>query len=172
MTDPSFNGVPEGKGPDGKFLPGHRFARGGAVPRAIQQFRTQIVRQLKMGRSIPRLVKRLEQLASGAVPIRLRTKKVDQATKKVTWERETAWMPVDPAVQVAAIKELLSRAVGKSTEFKVVQDVTPQAPVVVSVEAAAAVCDRLGIPPEKQPLEVQEWRKRANSRVLEPPPAQ
>src|SRR5687767_621575 len=132
MNEPSVNGVPEGKGSDGKFLPGHRFARGGAVPRSIQQFRTQIVGQLKLGRSIPRLIRRLEQLASGSVPMRVRTKKKDATTGVETTERETVWVPVDPAVQVAAIKELLARAVGKSTEYKVTQDVTPQAPMVVS----------------------------------------
>ena len=123
---------------------------------------------MKIGRSIPRLVKRLKTIAfKGARPVLLREK--DQETGKVT--TRTVWMPVSDSVQLAAIQELMSRGLGKSTVFKVIEDVTPQAPVVMSVETIAAALDRLGVPPDRQPPEVQEFRRRkVESRVLEPPP--
>jgi hypothetical protein len=170
MTSQSGNSdAPEHHGPH-RFGPGNKFGRGNPLARATQLFRSQIIKELKAGKRIPRLMRRLFHLASGAVPVRMRVNETDKESGKITVRQQTIWMPVEPATQLNAIKELLSRGVGKATEFKVIEDASARPPVVVSVEAVAAVLDRLGVPPDRQPPEVQEYRRRkAESRVLEPP---
>jgi hypothetical protein len=162
------NGLPAGQGPDGKFLRGNALGRGGAVPRAIQMFRAQVVRELRMGRSVPRLVRKLKTMAfAGSRPVRLRKK--DPETGKVT--RETVWMPVTDSTQLAAIMELLSRAIGKSTQFKVVQnqDATPRP--TYSLDQMVVALETLGVPEERWPPMLREHRRRrVESKVTEPPP--
>lgn len=131
-----------------KFPLGHKFGRGNPMGRAVNLLRVQIIRSLKAGKTIPRVMERLEQLAFDDLP---------------------SGKDVDPKVQLAALKELLCRGVGKATEFKVIEDNRAVASPPASIEEWVERLSRLGIPHEAWPPIIREaYRKKAASRVIEP----
>jgi hypothetical protein len=171
MSDESLNtGLPVPSNRH-KFPLGHKFGRGNPMGRATGLFRAQIVKELKSGRRIPRLIRRLVHLSNGAVPVRLRVKKKEEATGAEATVQETVWVPVDPAVQLNAIKELLSRGVGKATEFKVIEDNRAASSPPASIEEWVERLTRLGLPVESWPLVIREAhrRKKVEGRVIEEP---
>lgn len=118
------------QGHDGKFLPGNKLGKGYPQGRAVQLLR---LRALKFFRGDPlkldRLLDTLEQMAFD--------------------ERQ------DGAVRVAAIKELLSRALGKSDQTVNVQGEVGTAPRQLSQAEHLAMYLKCKVPWDDIPLSVR-----------------
>lgn len=145
------NGSITGFAPDGRFAKGNKLGRGNPIVRASQMFRVQVVRELKAKRSIPRLIQRLQHLANGSVPI---------YQKGEDGKRRRVWLDVDPAVQLNAIKELLNRALGKSTDYKVIEDASSATKVGNDLARLVTALRALGTPKEMWPPAAVEYERK------------
>jgi hypothetical protein len=163
--------LPPGHGPGGRFAKGNRLGRGNPRARAVELYRTQIIRKLKIEGAIPKIVDVLLEVAlEGTAPVRVRR------TDKVTGKRRRVvrHLRVGDKSRMTALQELLSRAVGKATEFKVIEDNRPDpsssAPDLVVVVGAL---QQMGLPPEHWPVVAREYHARqlAGGRPSSQPPA-
>lgn len=152
-----------------KFPKGNKYGKGNPLGRVTKLFRVQLVRGLKTEEAVPKLVNRLMEMAlDGTRPVKVR-KKIKGSLK---FKRVIRHLPVNERVQLVAIQELLSRAVGKSTEFKVIDDnregqEKKQAPVDFALQAQ--FLKRVNSPLEDWPPPVREWQKNQDAKALEAP---
>jgi hypothetical protein len=149
MSDESLNtGLLEPSGRH-KFPAGNKFGRGNPMAKAVNRFRRDIIKNLRKGKSVPKIIRRMKQLAGipdeGDEPIR----------------------DVEPAVQLAALKELLSRAVGKADQTVNVKDVGPAKPTYNLDQLIAAVI-AAGGDPDRFPMLAAHRRKLLEAKVSNP----